>query len=292
MGTTADKIARTIASHPRSNVIGLAGRRAAREIFREARLDVDALRKLTAAGHDPCHAAYIYGQNIASVLAEQLSAMKEARQYTKIVGAAEDSYMPSGPPISPLTPSYFTMWAFFDVLFGQSQETIGTCILRSVQETQFPAWLSDVIGLMQRSRMGFYVHCGTEGHLVRLREVGSQETRLCHVPTGYFGRAGELWFIRLLPPATALFNYHDVFNTPYVLVNVSERAIEDYFVREIARLGARPLPRKLEASTYIMKHGPTTNHWNEYIFCAYAGHQHDAVFLTGIPDIKESLPHA
>jgi hypothetical protein len=43
---------------------------------------------------------------------------------------------------------------------------------------------------------------------------------------------------------------------------------------------------------YIMKHGPTPNHWNEYIFCAYTGHQHEAVFLTGIPDIKESLPHA
>ena len=33
--------------------------------------------------------------------------------------------MPSYPPISPVTTSYFTMWAFFDVLFGQSHETIG-----------------------------------------------------------------------------------------------------------------------------------------------------------------------
>ena len=45
------------------------------------------------------------------------------------------------------------------------------------------------------------------------------------------------------------------------------------------------------ATRYIMKHGPTANHWNEYIFCAYAGHRKEAVFLTGIPDIKESLPH-
>jgi hypothetical protein len=55
--------------------------------------------------------------------------------------------------------------------------------------------------------------------------------------------------------------------------------------------GVKKTPRKVEAPAYIMKHGPTPNHWNEYIFCAYAGHQHEAVFLTGIPDIKESLPH-
>ncbi len=32
--------------------------------------------------------------------------------------------------------------------------------------------------------------------------------------------------------------------------------------------------------------------WNEYIHCAYTGHQREAIFLTGIPDIRESLPHA
>ena len=112
------------------------------------------------------------------------------------------------------------------------------------------------------------------------------------MPSGYAGHPGELWFIRLLPPANALFNYHIVFNTPYILVDVTERMFADYLAREVGRMGSRNLPGKLEASAYIMKHGPTPNHWNEYIFCAYTGHQHNAVFLTGIPDIKESLPHA
>jgi len=155
-----------------------------------------------------------------------------------------------------------------------------------------PPRLLDVIGLMQRSTMGVHVHCGTEGHLVRLLALGSQETKLCHVPSGYVGQPGELWLVRLLPPANALFDYHIVFNTPYILVDVTERMFADYLAREIGRLRSRTLPGKLEASAYIMKHGPTANHWNEYIFCAYTGHQHDAVFLTGIPDIKESLPHA
>ena len=292
MGTTADKIAGKIASQLKSKIIDLSGLRAAQQIFQEARIDSDGLKELSSKGHDPCHALYIFAQNFASVVSEQLSEMKETRQFVKIVGDAEDEYQPGGPPLSPLTVSYFTMWALFDVLFGQSHETIGTCILRIGPLIEMPPWLVDVIGLMQHSTMGVHLHCGTEGHLVRLRALGSQKTKLCHVPSGYVGQPGELWFVRLLPPANALFDYHIVFNTPYILVGVTERMFAEYLAREVGRLGSRNLPAKLEASTYIMKHGPTANHWNEYIFCAYTGHQHDSVFLTGIPDIKESLPHA
>jgi hypothetical protein len=292
MGTTADKIADRIASQLRSKIIDLSSLRAANDVFEEAQLDADGLKKLISKGHDPCHAVYIFAQRFASVLGEQLSEMKETRAFVKIVGKAEDEYQPGGPPLSPLTISYFTMWSLFDVLFGQSYETIGTCILRIGDLIEMPSWLLDVISLMQHSAMCVYVHCGTDGNLVRLRALGSQETRLCSAPSGYRGQPGELWFIRLLPPANALFDYHVVFNTPYILVGVTERMFASYLEREVGRLGTRKLPRKLEAPAYIMKHGPTPNHWNEYIFCAYAGHQHDAVFLTGIPDIKESLPHA
>jgi hypothetical protein len=292
MGTTADKIAGKIGSQLRSKIIDLSGLRAVKDIFEEAQLDSEGLKKLISKGHDPCHAVYIFAQRFASVLGEQFCVMKETRQFVKIVGEAEDEYQPGGPPLSPLTISYFTMWSLFDVLFGQSHETIGTCILRIGDLIKMPSWLLDVISLMQHSAMGIYVHCGTEGNLVRLRALGSQETRLCLAPSGYVGQSGELWFIRLLPPANALFDYHVVFNTPYILVGVTEPMFASYLDREVGRMGSRKLPGKLDARAYIMKHGPTPNHWNEYVFCAYTGHQHEAVFLTGIPDIKESLPHA
>jgi hypothetical protein len=292
MGTTADKIAGKIASQLKSKIIDLSGLRAARNIFEDAQLGADGLKTLISEGHDPCHAVYIFAQRFASVLGEQLSEMKETRQFVKTVAEAEDEYQPGGPPLSPLTISYFTMWSLFDVLFGQSHETIGTCILRIGQLIEMPSWLLDVIGLMQRSAMGIHVHCGTEGNLVRLRALGSQKTRLCLVPSSYVGQSGELWFIRLLPPANSLFDYHIVFNTPYIVGGVTERMFASYLDREIGRMGSRELPGRLLASAYIMKHGPTPNHWNEYIFRAYTGHQHEAVFLTGIPDIKESLPHA
>ena len=107
MGTTADKIAGRIASQLKSKIIDLSSIRAAQQLFQEARIDADGLKKLMlmSKGHDPCHALYIFAQNFASVLSEQLSGMKETRQFVKIVSAAEDEYQPGGPPLSPLTVS-------------------------------------------------------------------------------------------------------------------------------------------------------------------------------------------
>ena len=291
MGTTAGKIAAKIASQLKPNVFGLMHQGAAQAIVRDSRLDADRVRKLTAKGHDPCHAIYTSAQNFASVVGEQLSGLTETRPFVKIVGDAEDEYQPSGPPISPLSTSYFTMWALFDVLFGSSHETIGTCILRIAQVVQIPPALRDAIGHMQRSSMGVYVHCGTEGRFVRLRALDSEEPQRCLVTSGYVGRPGELWYVRVLPPVGAQFDYHIVFNSPYILVGITERMFADYLARAILRLNSQKLPVDMDASAYIMKHGPSPNHWNEYIFCAYKGYQHDAIFLTGIPDIKASLPH-
>ena len=125
MGTTAEKIARTIGLQAKSPVIDLASHRTARQLLRDARVEGDEIKKLISEGYDPSHAVYIYAQNLTSVLAEQLSTTKEARQYAKVVGDTQDIYMPSYPLMSPLTTSYFNMWAFFDVLFGQSHETRG-----------------------------------------------------------------------------------------------------------------------------------------------------------------------
>jgi hypothetical protein len=79
MGTTADKITKAILAHERSGVIDLSSYRAAKVAVEDARLGDDRLRELLATGHD--HAAFIYAQNFASFLSEQMSPMKELRQY-------------------------------------------------------------------------------------------------------------------------------------------------------------------------------------------------------------------
>ena len=88
-------------------------------MIKEARLDRDGFDQRIADGSDPCFAVYTHAQALVSIAAEHLSATKEARQFTRIVSEVEDIYMPSYPPMSPVTSSHFAMWSLFDVQFGQ-----------------------------------------------------------------------------------------------------------------------------------------------------------------------------
>ena len=293
MGSVADRMAKKILASRGSKVADLAGWREAREMALDAGFGGEGPVPARFADLDPCHGIYVMTENIVSLLSEAMSTMREAKGYVRIVGTAEDEYMPSGPPMSPLTASYFTMWAFFDVRFGSSGETMGSCILRIAPAFDLPAWLTDAIERMQQSRMGFFVYCGSEGEAILLREVGTREVVSCAVPAGYAGSEGEVWFARVLPPPHELCRHHIVFTTPYVIGGWPESAFVDYLEREIARMKARKKPpRTDDLHGHLMKYGPEPNHWNEYVFCAYTGHRKEAIFLTGIPDIRESLPHA
>ena len=292
MGSVADKIARNMVSSRGSKAVDLASWREAREMALEAGFGADGPMPGKFADLEPCHAIYALAETIASLMAESISGMREARGFVRIVGGAEDEYLPAGPPMSPLTVSYFTMWALFDVRFGSSRETMGSCILRIAPEFDCPSWLIDTVGSMQRSRMGFYVHCGSEGDGILLREVGARKIVSCTVPAGYAGSEGEIWFVRVLPPPHALCRRHIVFNTPYVIRDWPEGAYVDYLERELARMKAKRAPRTKDPHGHLMKYGLDPNHWNEFIFASYKGHRSEAIFLTGIPDIRESLPHA
>ena len=293
MGSVADDIAKKIISSSSSKVVDPEVRREVRKLAIEAGLVDDPLTGGKFAGYDPCHVLYGRGQNFVSLLAEGIATMREAKGYTEIVRVAEKEYLPLGPPTSPLTVSYFTMWAMFDVRFGRSRETMGTCILPIARMFDCPSWLVDSVELMQESRMGFYVHCGSDGKSVLLREVGTRQIVSCIVPAGYVGRKGEIWFVRLLPPPNRLCHDHIVFITPYVLRDHLERQFIDYLERELVRMKAKKqLPRNDYPRRHLMKYGPRPNHWNDYVVRAYSGHQYDAIFLTGIPDIRQSLPHA
>ncbi len=41
-------------------------------------------------------------------MSEQFTMLKEMNRFVEIVSKAEDECLPSGPPMSPLTPSFFT----------------------------------------------------------------------------------------------------------------------------------------------------------------------------------------
>jgi len=236
---------------------------------------------------DPLHAAYVAVQNVTSIFAERVSRFPEFKPYYQAAAKAEDDYMPGGPPMSPLTGSYFTTWAFFDMRFGPDRETIGTCLLDVAEPLGLGPDVTEVVRLMSGTRMGVYEHSGTKGDRCRLTELVTDEEFECYVPAGYPGRPGELWFVRLCPPVGPV-GYHVTFTTPYVLTDFGKVDWTAYLSKSLIGLTA---PEKRSRLGELLKYGREPDFWNEFVFKAYHHHRSDVIFLTGLPDVPGSLPH-
>ena len=78
-------------------------------------LEKSVITEKELSGLDPLHGVYAYGQNKISVFVEQIAELPALSKLTNAYADAEDIYIPSGPPTSPLTKSYFLCWAFFDL---------------------------------------------------------------------------------------------------------------------------------------------------------------------------------
>jgi hypothetical protein len=232
----------------------------------------------------PAHAAYVYAQNQVAILSERLTALPEMAPLADMVSRAEDLYLPSGPPMSPLTRSYFTCWARFDACLYPTAETIGTTILAVAEALGMDPGLRRFVELMQSSRMGLHVQEGREGGVVVLRELMTDRVCRAVAVSAYQGRTGDLWFPRVLPPSSAGGFEHVVFTTPYIVRHPGLSEWEAYFRRNL------PVAARLEAYERHMKLGPSRSCWNEYVFEAYVGHDAEAVFLEGLPDVPESRP--
>lgn len=299
MGIIAEKLRRQLKETQ-------AGRRTApvsdlRRLVRRVQREIGPARRPRQLGdYHPSHATYLATQNLVSYLAEELSALREMWEYSAVVGQAEDEYRPDGPPMSPLTRSYFTAWAFFDATFGQDRETIGTCLLDVGPDLGISPDYLAVIRLFQQSRMGVYEHLGVVKEHVQLRELISGQSHTCLVPAGYLGRAGELWYARVLPPPTDAGN-SVVFTTPYNLIAPGKEDWIAFLHRTMAKTGlpiSQTAPGETgQADRYpaleaLMKYGLHANYWHEFVFLAYHSHRYDVILLTGLPDVPESLPHA
>jgi hypothetical protein len=280
----AKKIVSKMKRHGRGKVVDIKNVIDGHAMAEELQKTVVSQNEL--ASFDPAHAVYVYTQNQVSVMSEQLTTLKEMAPFADIISRAEDLYMPSAPPMSPLTTSYFTCWAFFDACTGPANETIGTTILEVGAAFGMHPELLRLIRLMQDSRMGFYIHRGREGNVTILEDLVTTAVYRAIVPAGYSGRKNENWYVRLLPPITAGGQEHVVFTTPYLVVHPDFDVWLEYF--------RRTLPATAGFGDYKrhMKYGPTREYWNDYVFEAYVNHRAEAIYLAGLPDIPESRPHS
>ena len=284
-------------------------------LFKEAKLHAENLDKGVVttermAELDPLHAVYVYAQNKMSVFVEQLSGLPELSKLTDALAAAQDEYMPSYPPMSPLTDSYFTCWGFFDLTSGIKRETFGTVTIDLCRTLGVDKGLITIFELMQDSRMGLYVHEGVFGKHVFLKEMLTGRKLKAISPSGYMGEAGQVWYARVLPePFSEIgYGYEVVFTTLYIIVemiapdricNAPEKSWLEFFERNLPKTNVKD---PLAAYELFMKYGlsrqqtnyrrPGMHYWNEYVFEGYVNHKDNMIILAGYPDIPLSRPHS
>jgi len=285
-GPIARRVLRSVQRQMRMKVADLGAFRAGRE--HAATLQETVTPEEQPAETHPAHAIYIHAQNRMSVMARQLLQLPEMKSFMKQIGSAEDEYMPSWPPMSPISTSFFVCWSTYDLPVGARRETVGTTTIAVAQECGTDPRLIALMQRLQESRMGIYEVEGQEGVQVRLRDLVTDQLCVAACQTGYIGRAGEVWYARVLPPP-ASGTHHVVLTSPYVLIAPDLKGWKAYLDRIAART---PDISRANALEQHFKWGETARYWPEFVFEAYSNHSAGAIFLRGLPDMPETRPHS
>ena len=251
---------------------------------------------------DPLHAIYTDTQHRISEFIEQFSILPESEVLNLRHLQAEDIYLPSGPPMSPLTPSYFFCWTACDMNVGIKRETYTTIMIEICKTIGADPSFIKLVSGMQGSRMGLYVHQKQDGKFVYLKELYTNQLIKARCTSQYYGTPGEIWLVRLLSDPFGYVDYSITFTTPYVIIKGSSEAktfnlhsfyTEDLWLEFIERnLASIKVKDPRIAYDHFMKYGLSKHYWPEYIFQAYVNHQENVIWLTGFPDRSETLPHS
>lgn len=226
---------------------------------------------------------YFIAQNMISIFGDELSAFRIARQYFKAMDKLEEEYMPSGPPWSPLTRSYFSYWQSFDYPFGKARETLGSIFYDLAQHSKLDRIVVEATAALNASRVGIYEVLETKGGVITSKELLTNALFHSTCLAGYQGRPGDLVFARIVPSLSGPEGPSLILTTPYILLNYKPEDWLAFFLRQGVD----------EAGLYgFFKYGPAEKYWHDYIMDGYVNFTSDRVYLTGIPDMPESLPHA
>jgi hypothetical protein len=188
VGPIAQRVLQRIGQQVRSKVVNLDAIRegnAYAEALQQSAIKPDNLKDM-----HPAHAIYTHAQNQMSVMAEQLLELRDMETFGKLISKAQDDYMPSWPPMSPVTTSFFWCWAGFDLSVNAHRETLGTIILAVGEEWNIHPTMLNWMRALQNSRMGVFRVESHAGRTVQLTDLVTTQgyTAVCN--SGYNGRTG------------------------------------------------------------------------------------------------------
>ena len=113
-------------------------------------------------------------------------------------------------------------WPLFDAGVGLGRETLATTSTTVGRAFGMDEHLLQVFTRMQNSRVAIYAHRGFANGETILCELLANRIYNCFCPSGYCGHAGDLWYVRVLPPPDESRRDHVVFTTPYVSLEPGE----------------------------------------------------------------------
>ncbi|MEO8177841.1 MAG: hypothetical protein ABI895_03315 [Deltaproteobacteria bacterium] len=237
-----------------------------------------------------------------------------ARLYEQL----EEEYQPSGPPKSPVYNSYSMQHILAEVPQGVARETPYSVLARLTRTDPARARLHRLAQTLADSHLDLY----------RVKQATASAAELVHVRsdasvsvlvTGPFLRDEDLALARVLRFEERAF----IADSPYLLKasvqdwleyvervaaahagSAADRVAQARSLPAGAKLSAKQLAqrRKLrsqaasesgtdEALVRHLKHGASARFWFEYVVHGYAGERNGIVYLAGVPDRPETLPH-
>jgi len=254
--------------------------------IKEIKSEVSKIYKKLNDDHeyDPVHKIYILVQNLISIFAEDVSGYPDFDEFAEIIEQTEEEYMPQGPPMSPLTMSYYNFWALFDLKFGDENISVGEIFLEISQTFNLDPDIISAVDNYNKSRLGLYIQSGHEDSKIILKELCSNKVYKCICPAGYLGEKEDIWLTRLVPNIYDIEDYSINVITPYIIYGYSEKDWLEFLKRNIDE-------KNNLALNDFFKYGLDKYYWHNYIMDAYSNFKRSHILLTGIPDIKGTKPH-
>lgn len=226
----------------------------------------------------------------------------------------EEEYMPGGPPQSPVYDSFAMQFILGSVPQGIANETPHSVLARLLLRDPSRARLQCMAQSLADARFELYRVKNASGHRAELEHVRGSGAFSVWL-TGPFLRTGDFGLMRVL----AFDNESFLADSPYLL-KASEQDWLEHLARVVAQQHAptaAPVAQKAsklsskeqarrrqkdkakaarnepeEVIKRYLHFGLSERYWFDYVMDAYAGERRGIVFLEGVPDRPDLLPHS
>jgi hypothetical protein len=150
-GPITSRVLKCLRQEMLSKVVDLASIREGKELAEKVHQEL--LPGIEHIQRHPAHAVYTYAHSHVLALAGQLLSLPEMSPFRQIE-LAEEEYMPSWPPMSPISTSYFQCWSTYDFPVRSRRETLGEVVVAVTTECGVKPEIVSLMQALQDSRMG------------------------------------------------------------------------------------------------------------------------------------------